>query len=1655
MIRLAYTPNPLEPWRHRTATARPHQSLDAAIHEAFPDAPALDDLSVVVNGKRASSPRGRFVAPGDVVQVARAPRGPHVVWGWAAIAEIGALQATISFALFAFFATEILRRLMPSLPEIVDPADDDPSYSFHGITASRTEGRPIGVIHGEYRSGGQLINEFIENQGGSSGDSTYATQISFGEGPVYAIGGVTTDTPPNEPRSTDGFFDELPGGILIEGNAAENLPDVEAHVRLGTSEQTAELGYQFLETRNDVGTALTQVESDSSNINVYDEALITLADSFADQDAAFDEYGVTFDLTTDSFDAVRITFRFPRGYGKQGVDTDRALAFWHMARFQELDAANNPITTGGDHGDGWVRWPARRNAFLSESPFSVDVIYPMYEPDGWDGVTMGWSLEHFGNLADNCRVVSPEVPATWDTPGDAIDSFTFECWFENDVDADSTFPLLRCYDPGAGGIEVTVTDRTYNVFPGEQATYKVPRVRFWATGFEPNVFFEGVDLDNDSQGIGAPTFVIQEGERYHLAVTYKAGVQGSSWDRLRLYGNGELIQEWVRDINFRAPDWSANGGLHIGSEIGIENALNGRIDELWILHSERGAAAIADDYNHGVGRRGQAGQLGTNLVMGFHFDGNSNGFQNDYTNDAVTSGATNTAGVGWITQGWSNETPHAGKWRVQVMRDNYESTADALMTDAELEAVTGIVDEAFSYPGEARLSLKIGASEQLASAIPRVTALVKGRECPIWNGLDPNFPTFMYAWTQNPAWICLDIILSRRYGLGQIFDATDVDLQSVQDFADFCDEIVTDHLGDYKQNQLTPDSDIDGWLNINYDETTVDDLTGVQRGSLLIAFGTDGAVPTHWKVGEAVRFTGLPDPTSHPGVVLLDVNYPNMDGFEIKSINRGGGGTSEVTVYYDRLDQGAPWTGGGSLDTAINPDNPYGTIEGAEKRFKYDADSRTASPAWEKLVEVAGTARAVPLLEGSRVRFRLNRARTPVSFVGIGNIVEGSFEVQYANSAPINAYTIEFADEDLDYDRSTAYDEHPSIQNAASLDEVRTGTLSLRGVTRRSQAIRHARALLNANVSLLRAGRWKASVDQIHFEVGDLVWLSHELMDWGLGGRLSDDSDSGNDWVKLDREITVAIGTTYYIRVRNSQTGDFETAQVDVPSTSGTTYAIGDQVPLMTALTFTPETGAPYLFYESGDEFTADITSITLAKDLTVEVEWVEYDATVYDDDFGSLTTQPPANNQPAMMQDFVIPDSPTQVVAVERAVRGVHGTETPRVIVSWSPDVTARSRTSGYAIWWKVDDVNSGLFKRAASVGGDEVRAEISIDGVVAGDVVVVAVQPISHGGARRPADRCAQARVTISGIGPYPVGPTSFAATMHGGEVTYSWMIRAGEEHLFHEIRRGGWLLGQVVGVAPPGASELVTTNWASGPTNDAGISDPTLYLRSRTASGRYSAAAQELVFTPAPVKYVTHEGLSAAAEAFYSQQSWEDYGTGWVGGAYGATLTDLAVNADGELIFASGGALVGYYESAVPSAAMMEGMRIDPVFVEAHAVGYQIHPIAWEGLPWTWGDPLMRRMSWEGPIDQGIDGETSPCSLVIEIAVKPDKDAAWTSWQRYAPGVYEGVGFKYRLVVTRPTTSYDVRISRFATRSRRVPAGRWERAPGVRFGYAELYR
>lgn len=171
----------------------------------------------------------------------------------------------------------------------------------------------------------------------------------------------------------------------------------------------------------------------------------------------------------------------------------------------------------------------------------------------------------------------------------------------------------------------------------------------------------------------------------------------------------------------------------------------------------------------------------------------------------------------WTTETWV----HSGQRNAQInyqfakrglSRDSYEIQVQFLsavtpggnaqggpdtLYAAQVLAVNEIVAEGFAYPGCALLGVRLVGSDQLAGGIPTITAQVEGRLVYVWDGVSSVTPAFTVAYSRNPAWCILDILISQDYGLGRggRLKLDGVVLDEWLDFADWCDELVDDGRG--------------------------------------------------------------------------------------------------------------------------------------------------------------------------------------------------------------------------------------------------------------------------------------------------------------------------------------------------------------------------------------------------------------------------------------------------------------------------------------------------------------------------------------------------------------------------------------------------------------------------------------------------------------------------------------------------------------------------------------------------------------------------------------------------------------------------------------------------------------------------------------------
>lgn len=1592
---------------------------------------STDRLRAYVNNFLESD-LDRTLDPGDHVNLSLLPSGPG-------IAAFAAAHPFIANLALAFTLNVALHFLIPRPRGPKRRGDEEsPSQSWSGVQNVRVEGQPKQVVYGEYRAVPQVLDEFIVNRN-IPAESDYYALLSIGEGPVYSIAGVTEDTPLDEPFTSEAG--NIPAGIQVNGNELQNFDGVEVHIRMGTNDQLPIRGFEYVNTPYDVGSVLDQVVSASGDTTQL--AISTYNSNAAGDQAVWDQYGFGFDMTDDA-DAYSITITFQNGLYKIGSSGNlQDAAFQPLMRYIELDGGGIPIASGGDNGDGYVYVPPEPMLFAHhQSTFNYELTGLFRDPQSYVPGTAGNCLSCDGINDYGATSATPLVPPSW-APGSQPDAVTWCGWVSfTSLPAGTTVahqPIIEWGNTGTnGGWCFGISRRQFDSGGPSSAWYWVPTVYYRTTGTTSvTVIHEGTGAFPPA----IPSFpVVSVNTYYFLSFAYRKATPGVN-GHFSIHLNGQL----VKYVSFSSSSPNIGGitaarpfevfrstGLVKQLNAGADTYTSAKGDEFVIFNRELILQEIQGRYNGGIG---VSGSSGGDIVAAWHFDNTSAVSTPDYGPNGNTlnlnNGANTTTGGIVVTS-----TPAAVKrstYRVEVLRRNKTSDSTAIQDEATWSVLTGKVDEWLSYPNTALLAIKIKATDQLNSTAPVVTVLTKGRLVPVWDGVSLTSPNITNQWSQNPAWIALDVITNNRYGLGTYFSfSTGTFLEQFYDLATYADGFVYDGMG---QKQTIHESNATyPIIQITYDGTMFSGFGGFR---LVFRAAAGHFPPNYWVVGRFLGFTGLPT----DGTVVVDINIGGglQDGWEIGAVTIGAG-TAFVDLRYDKATYGdPPWGGGGDYGTSATT-TLTGEVQGMERRYQYDHQHDTFNSGWNTLIDILSTCRAMPTKEGNKIGVRYERPRQAVAVVNHASIKPGSFEIEYPGRLDRpNSYSADFFDRDNNYERSSASQDDPELETAALEEDIHRENLTLTGVVRRSQLIRHLLWMLKINRLSDRIVKFASGLEACSTQVGDVVQLSHDIVPYGKSGRIPDNTATTTS-VPLDRDVVLAPATSYFLRVCDASAGqelNSDNTASDVYRTTAVTSAAGSYplgTPLtVTALPFTPAKDDKYVLFKSGEELLVNIAETKLAPDMSVQATAVRYNEDAYDVD--TLPEDLPATAASGGANPMRMPLAVQGIRVIEITKPTSDGSFDTELAVSWTHDEETQSIVSDSYVYARTD----GDYEYVASGYS---RASFKPRVSEPGTIVEIAVQARSVGGAALSARRSPTAKLILQGVWQTPQPPSDFAVHMDGDQAIHEWTAQTNNRGLSNEVRRGGWILGQSAGIAPPGATTLgPTRNWA-GPSF--------LLLRSRDARGQYSSAVRVDEFDPSVSGAQVLAYPTVTEQDFHADNEWSDEwapGEPWYDDGDLDSPTHAGLEreqlADGAWVLKFAGSnLTGTYQvsvGAVPSEPPF-GLP-EEAYVELLVEGDQIAPFTMADWLLPVNDPRVQRRTFEGPITL-TRGEPRNCELKIEIQwTNPDTDVRG-AWQTYAPGIYYMSSARYRFTVTRPSTDYQVRIRRFYSRVSRVARKVFER-------------
>lgn len=139
-------------------------------------------------------------------------------------------------------------------------------------------------------------------------------------------------------------------------------------------------------------------------------------------------------------------------------------------------------------------------------------------------------------------------------------------------------------------------------------------------------------------------------------------------------------------------------------------------------------------------------------------------------------------------------------WSFQITRTPPDSNSSYLQNTTFFESYSEVELTKFSYPNVALVATRF--SSETFSSIPKREYLVDGLliKVPSNRNKDGSYTgpwdgTFKLESSSNPAWILYDLLLSKRYGLGEYITPEMIDESRLYVIGQYCDQLVDDGFG--------------------------------------------------------------------------------------------------------------------------------------------------------------------------------------------------------------------------------------------------------------------------------------------------------------------------------------------------------------------------------------------------------------------------------------------------------------------------------------------------------------------------------------------------------------------------------------------------------------------------------------------------------------------------------------------------------------------------------------------------------------------------------------------------------------------------------------------------------------------------------------------
>lgn len=583
---------------------------------------------------------------------------------------------------------------------------------------------------------------------------------------------------------------------------------------------------------------------------------------------------------------------------------------------------------------------------------------------------------------------------------------------------------------------------------------------------------------------------------------------------------------------------------------------------------------------------------------------------------------------------------------------------------------------------------------------------------------------------------------------------------------------------------------------------------------------------------------------------------------------------------------------------------------GTMSRWRLDMVYDQGEKGGDLLDKILTVCRSSLVPIAGKIAVKSHKARTPTHLFTSANVTDVKIGWLDTSDRPTRV-SVTFSNEELDYDIDTVSVEDSSVTDGQFIND----TVTVIGTTKPARAMRIAQHRLNV-AGLRKTLDFSGAIDAVILSPGDVFWFSsHELSTGFVSGRIV---SATSVQLVLDQDVTLEASTTYAFKVMVDVAGSIVIETATIFNVSPTTVTAG--IPItVSGLSNTPNAGDVYAFGPQSNYIEAfECVACPLNGDLIRQVKAIEYDATTYDDDPGTV---PSSTDE--LFDPRKFPAKVTGVTLTEEPRLRQSGDVDHSINVSWTPSKEFEQAE----IYTRNPDTETEWIHAGHGENGRYQLKDYATD-----SIIEVSVVPVSAAGNSRDPDFGTFAKRYAIGRTTRPTEPTDLTAIGGDGGILLTWTESTDKDLKGYVVKIGSSWAGAVKVLTVPACTDRailpLSNHWDRSPT-------ATYMVKAINTSGIESSSYASVSFA-----YTNRNTLIEEAD--------ED-------GAWASAKTSFTV-VSGQLV--SEVSKTANYVTAVVNGRDIRDVYLatsqDVTFLDRTAP-------TWATAVWTWGSQGAKVRTW----------------------------------------------------------------------------------------------